>query len=128
MENTKKYFAFISYKREDEKWAKWLQHKLEHDRLPVNVRKDNSVFHKTFVPFSKILFVISEKIVNLAADWRTIKRHPYFSFPKHKVSSSIRQESSKKMQNVWKSFENTLTLQQKEIRRNQVINPKNKKQ
>ena len=37
MEKTKKYFAFISYKREDEKWAKWLQHKLEHYRLPSNL-------------------------------------------------------------------------------------------
>ena len=37
MENNKKYFAFISYKREDEAWAKWLQHKLEHYRLPSNL-------------------------------------------------------------------------------------------
>ena len=31
------YFAFISYKREDEEWAKWLQHKLEHYKLPSNL-------------------------------------------------------------------------------------------
>lgn len=37
MENEKKYYAFISYKREDEKWAKWLQHKLEHYKLPSNL-------------------------------------------------------------------------------------------
>lgn len=35
------YFAFISYKREDEKWAKWLQKKLEYYRLPSSVRKNN---------------------------------------------------------------------------------------
>ena len=35
--NEKKYFAFISYKREDEEWAKWLQHKLEHYKLPSNL-------------------------------------------------------------------------------------------
>lgn len=35
------YFAFISYKREDEKWAKWLQHKLEYYKLPSSVKKDN---------------------------------------------------------------------------------------
>jgi len=35
------YFAFISYKREDEKWAKWLQRKLEYYKLPSTVRKDN---------------------------------------------------------------------------------------
>ena len=37
MNNEKEYFAFISYKREDEKWAKWLQHKLEHYKLPSNL-------------------------------------------------------------------------------------------
>ena len=31
------YFAFVSYKREDEEWATWLQHKLEHYRLPSNL-------------------------------------------------------------------------------------------
>lgn len=33
------YFAFISYKREDERWAKWLQRKLENYRLPSVIRK-----------------------------------------------------------------------------------------
>ena len=37
IDNSYKYFAFISYKREDERWAKWLQHKLEHYRLPSNL-------------------------------------------------------------------------------------------
>lgn len=31
--------AFISYKREDEVWAKWLQKKLEHYQLPTEIRK-----------------------------------------------------------------------------------------
>lgn len=35
------YFAFISYKREDEKWAKWLQKKLEHYKLPTAIRKQH---------------------------------------------------------------------------------------
>lgn len=39
--NQYEYFAFISYKREDEKWAKWLQRKLEYYKLPSSVRKDN---------------------------------------------------------------------------------------
>lgn len=34
-----KYFAFISYKSEDEKWAKWLQHKLEYYHLPSKIRE-----------------------------------------------------------------------------------------
>lgn len=37
MDDKKKYFAFISYKREDEKWAVWLQDKLEHYKLPANL-------------------------------------------------------------------------------------------
>ncbi len=37
MEQPKEYYAFISYKREDEKWANWLQNKLEHYRFPTNL-------------------------------------------------------------------------------------------
>lgn len=37
MEQNNKYYAFISYKREDERWAAWLQHKLEHYKLPANL-------------------------------------------------------------------------------------------
>ena len=37
MEQNKEYYAIISYKREDERWAKWLQHKLEHYKLPSNL-------------------------------------------------------------------------------------------
>lgn len=37
MEQSKEYYAFISYKREDEKWAKWLQEKLEHYKFPTNL-------------------------------------------------------------------------------------------
>lgn len=31
------YLAFISYKREDESWAKWLQRKLEYYKLPTSI-------------------------------------------------------------------------------------------
>ncbi len=31
------YYAFISYKREDEKWAKWLHKKLQEYRLPSQI-------------------------------------------------------------------------------------------
>ncbi len=34
------YFAFISYKEEDAEWAKWLQRKLEHYKLPTSIRKE----------------------------------------------------------------------------------------
>lgn len=36
MEQTKEYFAFISYKSEDVEWAIWLQHELEHYHLPAS--------------------------------------------------------------------------------------------
>ena len=45
-----KYFAFISYKREDEKWAKWLQNKLEHYRLPLKLRENNPDLPKEIRP------------------------------------------------------------------------------
>lgn len=31
--------AFISYKREDEAWTKWLQKKIEYYKLPIEIRK-----------------------------------------------------------------------------------------
>ncbi|WP_300698472.1 toll/interleukin-1 receptor domain-containing protein [Bacteroides sp.] len=40
MEQGFQYYAFISYKHEDEKWAKWLQRKLENYRLPSVIRKE----------------------------------------------------------------------------------------
>ena len=33
------YYAFISYKREDEHWAKWLQNQLETYHIPSVIRK-----------------------------------------------------------------------------------------
>jgi len=39
MDKVFKYYAFISYKHEDEKWAKWLQKRLETYRLPVALQK-----------------------------------------------------------------------------------------
>lgn len=42
MEQPKEYYAFISYKWEDEKWTKWLQHALEYYRLPDHLRQEIS--------------------------------------------------------------------------------------
>ena len=53
MDQSKEYFAFISYKREDEKWAKWLQHKLEHYKLSSHVRKKNTGIPKDLRPVFK---------------------------------------------------------------------------
>ena len=47
---TYKYIAFISYKREDEKWAKWLHHTLEHYRLPLELRKQDVTLPKEIRP------------------------------------------------------------------------------
>ena len=48
-----KYLAFISYKREDEAWAKWLQRKLEHYKLPTSVRKANPALPERARPVFK---------------------------------------------------------------------------
>ena len=48
-----RYFAFISYKREDESWARWLQHKLEYYRIPAAVRRDNPGVPETIRPVFK---------------------------------------------------------------------------
>ena len=37
------YFAFISYKREDEKWARWLHRKLENYRLPTIIAHEKDL-------------------------------------------------------------------------------------
>ena len=39
----KQYYAFISYKRDDQKWAEWLQEKLEHYKLPSNLNGRDSL-------------------------------------------------------------------------------------
>ncbi len=35
------YYAFISYSHKDQKWAEWLQRKLESYRLPVKIRQES---------------------------------------------------------------------------------------
>ena len=37
MKQEKEYFTFISYKRDDEKWAKWLAHELDSYKLPSSL-------------------------------------------------------------------------------------------
>ena len=46
----KEYFAFISYQRKDEEWADRLRNKLEHYRLPSNVRKQDASLPKEIRP------------------------------------------------------------------------------
>lgn len=40
MDSSFEYSAFISYKREDEKWAVWLQNSLERYSIPASIRKE----------------------------------------------------------------------------------------
>lgn len=72
MENNKKYLAFISYKREDEKWAKWLQYKLEHYHIPTEVRKTHSNLPALVRPIFKDTTDLSggvlEKAINEALE------------------------------------------------------------
>ena len=55
----KKYFAFISYKREDVKWADWLRRKLEHYRLPSNLRKQDASLPKEIRPVFRDMLELS---------------------------------------------------------------------
>ena len=41
------YYAFVSYRSSDEKWARWLQEKIEGYRLPTTIRHENSDLPKT---------------------------------------------------------------------------------
>lgn len=74
MINEYKYLAFISYKREDEKWAKWLQHKLEHYKLPTSVRKTNPSLPERVRPVFKDTTDLAGGVLEKA-----IKEALYFS-------------------------------------------------
>ncbi len=50
MEEKYKYYAFISYKREDEKWARWLQYKIENYRLPSTIRVTDKRYPRKLKP------------------------------------------------------------------------------
>ena len=41
------YYAFVSYRSSDEKWARWLQQKREGYRLPTTIQNENSALPKT---------------------------------------------------------------------------------
>ena len=43
MEQQEKYFAFISYKQDDIKWAKWLLNHLENYRIPKALRNRDTI-------------------------------------------------------------------------------------
>jgi hypothetical protein len=50
MANDKKineYYAFVSYRSSDEKWAKWLQEKIEGYRLPTTIQHENNDLPKS---------------------------------------------------------------------------------
>lgn len=65
MEN-KKYFAFISYKREDEEWAKWFQNELENYHLPSTLNGKTDI--------SEILEEIPEAFRPPEKDFRPVFR------------------------------------------------------
>ena len=56
MEQEKEYYAFISYKREDEKWAKWLQKKQEGYKLrKAQPTSKNSLAYNMIVAYKVII-------------------------------------------------------------------------
>lgn len=44
------YYAFISYTKKDEYWAKWLQWNLEHYKIPTKIRKERNELPKKVKP------------------------------------------------------------------------------
>lgn len=46
------FFAFISYRSTDREWAQWLQHMLEHYRLPtvINGKELPDSLYLVFLP------------------------------------------------------------------------------
>lgn len=68
MENRKQYIAFISYKREDEKWAKWIQDKLEHYNLPASLKKVRPDLPKQVRPIFRDTTDLSGGVLEEAID------------------------------------------------------------
>lgn len=68
MDQKKEYYAFISYKREDERWAKWLQNKLEHYKIPVAVRKKDTSLPAYVRPVFKDTTDLSGGVLEKAID------------------------------------------------------------
>jgi len=60
----KKYFAFISYQRRDSKWAEWLRRKLEHYRLPSNLRKQDPSLPKEIRPVFRDVLELSSGLLS----------------------------------------------------------------
>lgn len=60
----KEYFAFISYNRRDVKWADWLRRKLEHYRLPSNLRKQDPSLPKEIRPVFRDVLELSSGLLS----------------------------------------------------------------
>ena len=63
-----KYQAFISYKREDDKWASWLQRKLEHYKMPVVVKRSDDSLPSYVRPVFKDTTDLSGGLLEKAID------------------------------------------------------------
>lgn len=67
-----KYFAFISYKREDEEWAVWFHHELENYHLPTTLKgRDDlpTIFRPVFRDVDELKAGnLPEQIYNALAD------------------------------------------------------------
>ncbi len=62
------YYAFISYSRKNEAWARWVQRKLESYRFPSALRKNNQTLPKKLFP------VFRDKTDLVSGElWETLK-------------------------------------------------------
>lgn len=66
MNEAKKYYAFISYKREDKRQAMWLQHKLEYYKVPLWARKKNIDLPKKIRPIFRDVTDLSGGVLEKA--------------------------------------------------------------
>ena len=82
MEDNREYYAFISYKREDEKWAQWLQNKLEHYKFPTNLNGRTDLpkhIRPTFRDVTDSTPGFLEKVINnalLKSEWLIVVCSP----------------------------------------------------
>lgn len=64
MEKEFEYYAFISYKSEDDRWAKWLQRKLEGYRLPTIIANEKPELPKKIDPVFRYVTSIGPGVLS----------------------------------------------------------------
>ena len=100
MDKNYKYYAFISYSRQDEEWAMWLQHELEHYHLPDNL-KNHEDLPKEFRPVFRDVDELKAGDIGCTVKLKDVKtgnalngkdcewRYDFIKYPNSKYSRAI---------------------------------------